>query len=108
MQFYKRWIGDYGRDTGHLSLAEHGAYSVLLDHYYATARALPDDLTSLWRIARAATEEERAAVARVADEFFPLDDDGLRHNRRADAEIVRAAAVAEAARKAANTRWSQR
>jgi hypothetical protein len=31
MKFYQRHLGDYARDTAHLSLLEHGVYSVLLD-----------------------------------------------------------------------------
>lgn len=26
MDYYKRYMGDYERDTGHLSLTAHGAY----------------------------------------------------------------------------------
>ena len=36
MIFYKRYLGDYQRDTGHLSMLEHGAYTLLLDAFYAT------------------------------------------------------------------------
>ena len=38
MNYYERHLGDYARDTGHLSMLEHGAYSLLLDRYYATRR----------------------------------------------------------------------
>ena len=36
--WYPHYPGDYGRDTGHLSLIEHGAYRLLLDHCYMTAK----------------------------------------------------------------------
>ena len=38
MNWYKRYIGDYQRDTGHLSMVEHGSYTLMLDTYYATGR----------------------------------------------------------------------
>ena len=98
MNFYSRFPGDYARDTAHLSLMEHGVYSVLLDTYYSTEKPLPPDLESLCRICRAMTKEERAAVKSVVDQFFPTDGDGMRHNRRADIEIPAARVRIETAR----------
>ncbi|MBN9093890.1 YdaU family protein [Pandoraea pnomenusa] len=88
MNYYERYCGDYQRDTAHLSLVEHGAFTMLLDTYYATEKPLGFDSVSLFRICRAITEEERAAVLRVVDEFFPVGEDGLRHNKRADELIT--------------------
>lgn len=89
MNYYKRYMGDYGRDTGTLSLAEHGAYALLMDHYYSTEEALPADYEDLYRICRAMKRDEQAAVRRVADKFFPAFKDGLRHNDRADEELAK-------------------
>lgn len=100
MNFYKRFMGDYQRDTGHLSLAEHGAYTLLLDHYYSTHAPLPEDLTALYRLCRAMTKGEQSAVKSVAEQFFPVEDDGLRHCARADIELSRWEAKAEANREA--------
>ncbi|PRP68719.1 hypothetical protein BUE93_20860 [Chromobacterium amazonense] len=88
MNFYKRFMGDYARATAHLSLAEHGAYTLLLDHYYATEKGLPADPVALFRICRAFTQEEQAAVQAVIDQFFPVAGDGMRHNSRADEQIT--------------------
>lgn len=41
MNFFKLYIGDYQRDTAHLSVTEHGAYLLMLQHYYATEKPLP-------------------------------------------------------------------
>ena len=98
MNYYERYCGDYARDTGHLSLQEHGAYTVMLDTYYATETPLPADYVALYRICRAMSGKERDAVRKVADEFFPVSGDGLRHNRRADEEIDEARPRIEAAR----------
>jgi uncharacterized protein YdaU (DUF1376 family) len=105
MNFYKHYLGDYARDTGHLTLVEHGAYRVLLDHYYATERPLPEEKVALYRICKAFTPAERRAVDMVAKDFFPAGDDGLRHNARADEEIAAARAFAEAQAVRAHKRW---
>ena len=83
MNFYKRYPGDYARDTGHLSLTEHGAYSVLLDRYYSTG-SLPAAQRELYVLCRAVSRIERAAVDKVLAEFFPEGK-----NPRADEEIAK-------------------
>ncbi len=90
MNYYRRYIGDYQRDTGHLTLAEHGAYTVLLDTYYATKGKLPRSPSELNRVCRATTKTEKEAVLNVAQQFFPTDDAGTRHNKRADIELAKA------------------
>lgn len=81
MNFYKRYPGDYARDTGHLSLAAHGAYTLLLDRYYSTG-AIPSSKQELYVLCRAINKSDRLAVDKVVSEFFP---DGRNH--RADEEI---------------------
>lgn len=83
MNFYKRYPGDYARDTGHLSLTEHGAYGLLLDRYYSTG-ALPEMKRDLYNLCHASTRAERAAVDKVMAEFFPGGK-----NHRADKEIAK-------------------
>ena len=70
MNFYKHFIGDYGRDTGDLTLAEHGAYRVMLDHFYGTSRPLPFEKKALYRLVRAESELEKRAVDRVSIRFW--------------------------------------
>lgn len=99
VNYYERYCGDYQRDTAHLSLAEHGAYTMLLDTYFSVEKPLPKELPSLYRVCRAMTRIEQQAVKTVAEQFFPvLEIDGLRHNRRADREIAKARPKIEAAR----------
>lgn len=86
MNYYERHLGDYARDTGHLSMLEHGAYSLLMDRYYATEQGIPADQAH--RLARARSEEERAAVDAVLSEFFVLDAGAWRH-KRIDREIAK-------------------
>lgn len=70
MNFYKHFIGDYQRDTAHLSLTEHGAYRLMLDAFYGTARPLPGDKKALYRLIRAETDAEKRAVDSVALQFW--------------------------------------
>lgn len=98
MNYYRRYIGDYGKATTLLSLAEHGAYALLLDHYYAYEAPLPLDMEDVFRIARAIKPEERKAVERVLAKYFTQEPDGF-HNGRADAELERAQPAIEAAKR---------
>ncbi len=86
MNYYQRHIGDYLRDTTHLSLLEHGVFGRLLDLYYLNEGPLTADISQLCRKVGAARAEEKAAVEIVLAEFFTLED-GYR-NRRADQEIA--------------------
>jgi len=95
MNYWERHIGDYARDAGHLTMVEHGAYTILLDRYYATEAGIQADQAH--RICRARTREEKAAVDAVLAEFFTLAD-GVWRNGRADREIERMRVRVEAAR----------
>jgi uncharacterized protein YdaU (DUF1376 family) len=80
LNYYKRHLGDYARDTGHLSALEHGVYNLLLDWYYINERPIPAEKAV--RIAKG----NRTETETVLTEFFFLTDEGWRHNR-ADREI---------------------
>lgn len=95
-QYYRFFPGDYQRDTGDLTLVEHGAYRVLLDHYY-TCGPLPNDHDRLNRICRAFSTEEQTAVVTVVQRFFQPDGNRLR-NRKADREIDERAVFIESQR----------
>lgn len=88
MDWYKRDIGAYRRQTARLKPLAHGAYTLLLDEYYAGQGPLPGDYIDLYRIAKAQTDAEKQCVKTVADQYFPLNGDGFRHNERADEEIA--------------------
>ncbi|MFN6251717.1 MAG: YdaU family protein [Acetobacteraceae bacterium] len=95
MNYYERHLGDYAKDAGHLSMLEHGAYTLLLDRYYTTEQAIPADQAH--RVCRARSREERAAVDAVLAEFFLLAD-GVWKNGRADREIEKMRAKVKAAK----------
>lgn len=98
MNFWKRYPADYQRKTARLTLAQHGAYTLLLDELYTTETGLPAELTELFRICRAMGKAEQDAVRSVVDRYFPIGDDGTRHNRRAVRELEEAAPAIKAAR----------
>ena len=69
-------IGDYMRDTGHLRAAQHGAYLLLLFHYWSTGK-LPHDDDQLAAIARMSRTEWKRTRP-ILECFF---DDGWHHGR---------------------------
>ena len=95
MNYYERHLGDYAKDTAHLTMLEHGAYALLLDRYYSTEQGIPAN--QVHRLARARTEEEKQAVDAVLEEFFTLED-GVWINNRAEEEIVKTSAKINAAK----------
>jgi uncharacterized protein YdaU (DUF1376 family) len=87
VNYYEHHLGDYMRDTAHLSMLEDGAYRRLLDAYYGRERPLPTETRDCFKLARATSKAERDAVSYVLREFFTLLADGY-HQKRADAEIA--------------------
>lgn len=102
MNYYPHHIGDYAKDTGHLTWDEDMAYTRLLRAYYSREGAIPPD--QAYRLARAATRGQREAVDSVLREFFERREDGW-HNKRADAELALAHEKSEKARTSAAKRW---
>jgi uncharacterized protein YdaU (DUF1376 family) len=89
MNYYERYPGDYGRDTAHLTLAQHGAYTLMLDYVYGAEKPMPKGRESVYRICKAMDKAERAAVDKVLDEFWDEGEDGWT-NRRVVVEISKA------------------
>ena len=109
-QYYRFFPGDYLRDTGDLSLVEHGAYRILLDHYY-TQEFLPSDKERLYRICRAFTQEEKQAIDTVVSRFFTDNGAGKILNKKAEKELEGRKTYNETLRArgkaGANARWGQ-
>jgi uncharacterized protein YdaU (DUF1376 family) len=99
MNYYERYCGDYASKTSNLSLQQHGAYTLMLDTYYSTESPLPPDYRDLYRICRAMSKAEQEAVRFVAEKYFPVNGDGMRHNEKADEIIAKALKRIETARK---------
>lgn len=75
MHYYQHNIGDYARDTGHLSVIEHGVYRLLLDWCYLNEKPITTEQAT--RIARGYQLETQS----VLSEFFQLESDGWTHKR---------------------------
>ena len=79
MPFY---VADYLADTAHLSTTEHGAYVLLILHYW-TKGGLPTDEESIRRITRLTPRQ----WSQSRDVLRSLFQDGWRH-KRVDAELA--------------------
>tara|TARA_R110000822_G_C15120646_1_gene473952 strand:+ start:22 stop:738 length:717 start_codon:yes stop_codon:yes gene_type:complete len=102
--------GDYAKDTGHLGAAHHGAYLMLIKHYWTHGGALPADDAQLWRIACADSPAHWRKIKGVVLAFFE-ERDGFLHHGRIDKEMANAEGNAdrraEMARRAAEARWNK-
>jgi uncharacterized protein YdaU (DUF1376 family) len=98
------YVADYLGDTGHLMGPEHGAYLLLMMHYWRTG-PLPDDDAILARIARTEAKPWRAMAAMIRG-FFRAEA-GLLHHKRIDAERAKAADLASKRAAAAGARWQR-
>lgn len=105
MNFYEHHLGDYLRDTAHLSMLEDAAYRRLLDVYYVREQPLPLDVKQCCKLARAQTAAEKRAVFLVLSEFFKRTEDGY-HQARADDEISRYQDKRSKAKASADARWT--
>ena len=87
MNHYPHHIGDFDSETLHLTFVERALYRELRDLYFKTERALMADVQKLARRVRATTDELRAALDGLLDEFFVLQEDGW-HNDYCDVQIA--------------------
>lgn len=91
-------IGDYLADTGHLTAAEHGAYLLLIMHYWQNG-SLPENERLIARIARLDAEQWEGSREVIAMLFGP----GWTH-KRIDAEMAKADEIIEKRRRAGKAR----
>lgn len=102
MQLY---IGDYLGDTAHLTTLEHGAYMLLIMHYWQSGKPLPNSNGRLARVARM-SDEEWTSVRDTLAEFF-IDDGTNWVHKRIEKELNRFSTKSEQA-KAAGIASAQR
>lgn len=103
---YPFHIGDYRKDTGSLTLLEHGVYRSLMDCYYLKETPLTSDKDKLCRSIGARSAEEKQAVSDILSDFFVLYDDGYRHNG-CDKVLSSIYGKSEKARIAVEKRWEK-
>ena len=102
MLFYVRHLGDYARDTGHLTTYEHGVYNLLLDRFYATEK--PFGEREAMQLCRPANGRERDRIRRILNDFFILTASGY-VNARAMKEMEKVHEKQAKAKQSAQTRW---
>jgi uncharacterized protein YdaU (DUF1376 family) len=81
MHYYTFNVGDYRRDTAHLSRVEHGIYRDLIDWYYLEEKPIPIETESVSRRLRLDSEADKVALKNVLADFFTLESDGYHHSR---------------------------
>lgn len=104
--FMPIYVGDYLKDTGHLSTIEHGAYTLLLYHMWKTG-ALTSDRKRLARICRM-TESEFVEVWEVIQEFFQEEGQSITNRKLIEVRelsIGKRLKAVERAKKGAEARW---
>ena len=82
------YIGDYLADTSHLDTLEHGAYLLLLMHYWRKG-PLENNPKALLSITKLHGPEASSLLQALLDGFFQLSEDGKWHQERADKERAR-------------------
>jgi uncharacterized protein YdaU (DUF1376 family) len=100
-------IGDYLADTSHLNTTQHGAYLLLLMHYWRKG-PLPNDPEQLANITKLSMDAWSINQA-VLMQFFVVGEDSLLHQKRSDRErkvwMDKRAKAQDKASKAAKARW---
>lgn len=104
MHYFQFNIGDYARDTAHLTEMEDLAYRRMLDLYYRTEGPLPSSVDEIARLIR--MRSHTASIAIVLQDFFDECADGFR-NHRADQELQKTYSKSEKAKASAQARWNK-
>lgn len=81
------YVADYIADTGHLSTLEHGAYMLLIMHYWQNG-GLPTDDKRIARVVRLPFDE----WMEIREAISELFNEGWRH-KRIDAELAKTDAI---------------
>lgn len=87
MHKYLHHIGDFMRDTSHLSPVEECFYRRALDWYYLNEKPFPNDMKEVCRLLRAKGKIQVQAVETVFKDFFFVEENNLK-NSRCEKEIT--------------------
>lgn len=79
MNYYERHLGDYARDTAHLSAMEVGIYDLLLDRYYATEAGIPVEMVHA--VARVRSKQDKAIADGVLRQYFYILNGAWMHKK---------------------------
>lgn len=70
-----------------MSFEEQGAYSAMLDTYYASEGPLPNDKQAIYRLTGAMSRKDQSAIDKVLARGLFHENGNALHNKRADMEI---------------------
>ena len=104
--YYQFNIGDYRKDTVHLSLLEHGIYRQLIDTYYTKEGKLEADMDNLMRTHSIRNADEVRAFENVIKDFF-VEQDGMLTHRGCDKVIAEIYEKSDKAKASARARWDK-
>ncbi len=91
MPFY---IGDYLADTMHLDAEEHGAYILIMLHYWKNGGRIPNDANRLQQIARVKPSRDSKRIMSTVLQFFEIKE-GFLYHKRIESEMQKAAENSE-------------
>lgn len=117
--WYPKFPAEYLGDTkGRLGLAEHGAYTLLMDHAYLNNGLIECDFdaiayanafgahTQVYRLVGCETDLDRWAVDTVLKKFWYRCEGGYRQ-KRIESELAKRAEKGKKARESAEIRWAK-
>lgn len=88
------YVGDYLKDTMHLTPEQHGIYDLLLMNYWTRREALPDDDEYLARVSKTSLQTWHSHRS-VISKFFTVAD-GKWTQKRSEKELAKALKQLEA------------
>jgi uncharacterized protein YdaU (DUF1376 family) len=104
MHYYNFNIGDFIKDSAHLSLEEEAIYRRLIDLYYTSEKPIQLDIKLVSRSIRARGHEE--LIEQILLEFFNRTEKGFKQ-KRIDLELKKYREKSQKAANSANARWNK-
>ena len=104
MHYYQFNIGDFIKDSAHLSLEEEAIYRRLIDHYYTTEKPISLDISVVSRAIRARGSE--SLIELILNEFFIKTEKGFKQ-KRIEKELKKFKDKSKMAKASAQARWNK-
>lgn len=80
LPWFRCYPADYLLDTMSLTMEQHGAYWLLITHYYWNGE-IPSEVNDIYALVRADNDERKAAVDTVLHRYFVKQDGKFTHSR---------------------------
>lgn len=92
------YVADYLADTQSLTTEQHGAYLLMLMHYWRSGEAIPDDMVTLRMVTKLSTHKLKKFVPTLEKIF--QHKDGKYFHSRVESELAKAKEISEVRAKA--------